>query len=458
MFALAVACLGALRVSVREGVAVGHVAPWRIDGRLLNATTLSLHPLAFEVRGFLSASECVELRRTATPRLETSDTQAIDAAWAEREAAQQLLQPFDMDEDGSLSAEEVRLTLERWFDVALSSAHVAAALTDAGLPPPPVPLHGAFASLAVRSRLTTWVMRLQQREPAVRNRVSSQAWLHVPQQPPPPPLPLSVHGEKEENETAATANEKKQVSASSEMLLESLSRRLGDLTQLPAAVLGRDNVQLQVVSYGMGGHYNHHHDSTHTMRASTPCCHLIDTKQPCKTCRFLTVLYYLNGGEHGDDGGDDGDGDVGAALTGGETVFPVAGQPDMDKDGFYLSQHSNQSRYCGVGGGSAGSMGLRVAPEMGKAVLFYSHHLDEERGWKGELDWTSMHASCPVRAGRKWLANHWVQLADTAWEEVAHGVKQKKKREAAAARPNKGKKRKKKKKKKRKKKKAADEL
>jgi prolyl 4-hydroxylase len=44
---------------------------------------------------------------------------------------------------------------------------------------------------------------------------------------------------------------------------------------------------------------------------------------------------------------------------------------------------------------------LRVKPEVGKAVLFYSQLED------GNLDDLSQHAAKPVQEGEKWLINLW---------------------------------------------------
>jgi prolyl 4-hydroxylase len=45
---------------------------------------------------------------------------------------------------------------------------------------------------------------------------------------------------------------------------------------------------------------------------------------------------------------------------------------------------------------------LKVTPELGKAVLFYSQLPD------GNMDDFSQHAALPVKDGEKWLINLWV--------------------------------------------------
>ena len=76
--------------------------------------------------------------------------------------------------------------------------------------------------------------------------------------------------------------------------------------------------------------------------------------------RWATLLFYLN---------DD--------MEGGETSFP---------------------RWVN----SKTAKPLKVVPEKGKAVLFYSLLPD------GNMDDLSQHSSIPVRKGEKWLTNLWV--------------------------------------------------
>ena len=373
------------RISVRDGVAVGHVSTWRIGGRELNATTLSLRPLAFEIDDYLTGEECASLRRAATPSLKQSATQQGGAA--EAQAA-----PIDADGDGRLSAAELRLTLDHWHAATLSPAQVLAMAEELELLSPKqrrLARGGGGGGLGarglslkkvgsrkVRAAIAAWVAALAQRAPLVRNRLSRQAWLRTTASPPP--------------------------------VLEALRGRLVELTGLPEALLGEANTELQVLSYGRDGHYHHHHDST--ALSPQPCCHVVGSSGSgnCKACRFATVLYYLNDGAEG--GGSE-------RLAGGETAFPVAGRTgDFTGDASVLDWHlgpsSHSGRYCAEGGGA-----LRVTPKRGKAVLFYNHELDEQAGWKGQIDWFSMHAACPVRAGTKWLANHWVMLADDPRDE-----------------------------------------
>ena len=76
--------------------------------------------------------------------------------------------------------------------------------------------------------------------------------------------------------------------------------------------------------------------------------------------RFATLLFYLNDG-----------------MVGGETEFPR-----------WVNAETFE--------------GLKVKPEAGKAVLFYSQLPD------GNMDDFSQHAAKPIKDGEKWLINLWV--------------------------------------------------
>jgi len=100
---------------------------------------------------------------------------------------------------------------------------------------------------------------------------------------------------------------------------------------------------LQVVRYKKGEEYTAHHDFVYP-----------EQRHRHQPTRFATLLFYLN---------DEG-------LEGGHTMFPRA-----------VNRHDYH--------------GLRVKPEKGKAVLFYSMLED------GNVDDRSQHASEPIEAGEK---------------------------------------------------------
>eukprot|EP00936_MAST-01D_sp_MAST-1D-sp1_P000708 g708.t1 len=358
-------------ISVRDGVAVGHTQAWDIDGRSLNATTLSLRPLAFEIPGFLDASECDLLQRAANRLgMHRSDTKAQAGAPASA------LDAIDADENGMLDLDELRLTVEHWHDVSLDRKQALQMAQETSLRPAQRGEGKRWVvdssqlsrqARANRASLSRWVADLTRSRPVARNRQSEHTFL--------------------QSSTAPDTAPPKDV----DKLLGTLRRRLRALTGLPAALLSSRNTDLQVV-------------------------------------KFLTVLYYLNGVvENSTDTSGSGDGD-GASVTelrGGATAFPVADQQAHFADDsavmqWHLGENSHFANYCAPNG-----PGVRVKPSRGKAVLFYNHQLDRAQQWKGQIDWLSMHAACPVESGTKWLANHWVQLDDSAtteWEHVRRNV------------------------------------
>ncbi|PFX31382.1 Transmembrane prolyl 4-hydroxylase [Stylophora pistillata] len=75
--------------------------------------------------------------------------------------------------------------------------------------------------------------------------------------------------------------------------------RVVKLTQLPREIVeGAES--LQVVKYDKYGHYHAHYDSSGTGDDSMICCHQTRNKTlPCRICRLVTILYYLNDVEEG---------------------------------------------------------------------------------------------------------------------------------------------------------------
>ncbi|CAB3364018.1 Hypothetical predicted protein [Cloeon dipterum] len=104
--------------------------------------------------------------------------------------------------------------------------------------------------------------------------------------------------------------------------------------------------ELQVVNYGIGGHYEPHFDFAR--KEETNAFKSLGTGN-----RIATVLFYMS--------------DV---AQGGATVFP----------------HLNAALW----------------PEKGSAAFWYNLHKS------GEGDYLTRHAACPVLAGSKWVSNKWI--------------------------------------------------
>ncbi|XP_010030509.2 probable prolyl 4-hydroxylase 9 [Eucalyptus grandis] len=113
-----------------------------------------------------------------------------------------------------------------------------------------------------------------------------------------------------------------------------------------------------VLPYEIGQKYSSH-------------CDAFDPAQygPQKSQRVATFLLYLSDVEEG-----------------GETMFPF--ENGMNMDGTY------DFKKC---------VGLKVKPRQGDGLLFYSLLPN------GTIDPTSIHGSCPVIKGEKWVAPKWIR-------------------------------------------------
>ncbi|XP_018564257.1 prolyl 4-hydroxylase subunit alpha-1 [Anoplophora glabripennis] len=121
-----------------------------------------------------------------------------------------------------------------------------------------------------------------------------------------------------------------------------VTKRVTDMTGLTMTTAE----ELQVVNYGIGGHYEPHFDFARR-----------DEKNAFKSLgtgnRIATVLFYMS--------------DV---PQGGATVFPV--------------------------------VGVALKPKKGTAAFWYNLHAS------GDGDKLTRHAACPVLAGSKWVSNKWI--------------------------------------------------
>lgn len=117
-----------------------------------------------------------------------------------------------------------------------------------------------------------------------------------------------------------------------------------------------------ILNYRYSQHYDSHMDS-------------FDPKEygPQPSQRIATVIVYLSDVEGG-----------------GQTVFKREGSKNANKA---ITNWTS----CDVDGG------LVYQPRMGDAVLFWSVRPD------GEIDPHSLHGSCPVTKGDKWIAVKWIR-------------------------------------------------
>ena len=79
-------------------------------------------------------------------------------------------------------------------------------------------------------------------------------------------------------------------------------------------------------------------------------------------------------------------------------------------------------RACNVGRNCKKS-NLRVKPEKGKAILWYSHEINDDTGWLGGSDPYSVHGGCDVKKGGKWIANNWISVSENRNDDIEFWVK-----------------------------------
>jgi len=151
--------------------------------------------------------------------------------------------------------------------------------------------------------------------------------------------------------------------AHNDAILNEIDYRTASLTGLPR----NHQEYVQVLRYGPSEKYDSHHDffDPKAYASDQNTLKLIDYG---KKNRFATVFWYLTDVEDG-----------------GHTIFPLAGGLPPVRD------HADCSR------------GLKVKPQKGKVIIFYS--LDAS----GVIDPLSLHGACPVGEGNvKWAANKWI--------------------------------------------------
>ena len=151
--------------------------------------------------------------------------------------------------------------------------------------------------------------------------------------------------------------------------LQEIDWRVASVTRLPRS----HQEDLQVLRYEKTQRYVSHHDffAPHLYKESPDTMHLI---QGGHRNRLVTVFWYMTNVE-----------------AGGTTYFPRA------------QGHSGLPRGRAVDFSSCDpDVGLHVAPQQGKIILFYSMKPD------GSFSDESLHGGCPVVNGTKWAANKWV--------------------------------------------------
>ncbi|KAK4401735.1 putative prolyl 4-hydroxylase 9 [Sesamum angolense] len=141
-------------------------------------------------------------------------------------------------------------------------------------------------------------------------------------------------------------------------VLEFVERKIARATMLPRS----HGEAFNVLRYEVGQRYISHYDSFNPAEYG-----------PQLSQRMAFFLLYLSDVEEG-----------------GETMFPYENGSNMNTGYDYRS--------C---------IGLKVKPRQGDGLLFYSLLPN------GTIDKTSLHGSCPVVNGEKWVATKWIR--DREW-------------------------------------------
>uniref|UniRef100_A0A4W5LN88 Prolyl 4-hydroxylase, transmembrane a n=1 Tax=Hucho hucho TaxID=62062 RepID=A0A4W5LN88_9TELE len=347
-----------------EGIRVGHVQRVSLKpDRIQEMKTLSLKPLLFEIPGFLSEEECGVVVQLAQLK-GLMESQATVPPGDQEEELQPLLSLspeetfslLDLDQDGLLQRQEILSHSRSRDGTWLSPENLRQILTGQEASP------AGVLTLEEFRRVCDGMSQhpLQQRGGTRRGqpkRKSRHTWLYQG--------PGSHH------------------------ILHALRNRVTHLARLPSPLVELSE-PLQVIRYEQGGFSHAHHDSSPS-HPETTCSH---TRLAGNTsahteisCRYITVLLYLNSVEGG-----------------GETTFPVADNRTYEEEALVQGgvDLTDTQQSCNRGN-------LRVKPTAGTALLWYNH-LSDGNGWMGELDEYSLHGDCPVTRGVKWVANSWVNV------------------------------------------------
>jgi len=359
-----------------DPVKVGHerrieVAP----GQTVSMVTAAVKPKAFLIDNFLTEAECDHVINKALTNGLHDSSLHIDP---ETRKSKQYTQGhsnsaigdfrhWDRNQDGEATIQEVKRMAEKTIKLYFNETDIKEMFEI-------LKINTLDDGIITRDEFTTmntaglsqYMNDLREENPRFRDRFSEQIWLR--------------QGD------------------SSDRVMQGLREKVRKLTNLPEYIVNGGEA-LQVLRYQPFGHYHAHFDSQDKeAHPDKPmCCHMDPDASPdnCRLCRLVTILYFLSDVEEG-----------------GETAFPVADKEDYDHEEFRKREKDdlyNLSKFCH-------NATLVVKPKKGRALLWYNHHLDNNK-WLGAMDYWSLHGGCDIIKGTKWLANNWL-TAPTA--ELAH--------------------------------------
>ncbi|EOA27746.1 hypothetical protein CARUB_v10023900mg [Capsella rubella] len=137
-------------------------------------------------------------------------------------------------------------------------------------------------------------------------------------------------------------------------LLAAIEEKIALATRIPSDYYESFNI----LRYQLGQKYDSHYDAFHPAEYG-----------PQKSQRLMTFILFLS-----------------TVEDGGETMFPFENGRNMNGSYDYEK--------C---------IGLKVKPQRGDAIFFYNLFPN------GTIDKTSLHGSCPVIKGEKWVATKWIR-------------------------------------------------
>lgn len=174
------------------------------------------------------------------------------------------------------------------------------------------------------------------------------------------PVSLMDKDQGKESKEFRTSTQARITSGESKKL-QGIEKRVSNLTRIPVT----HNEEVQILRYEKTQYYSAHLDNWDPAFYSSP--EMTAFMEHGHNNRQITVFWYLTDVE-----------------SGGETLFPRANGLPQPRDMYSCDQ------------------GLKVKPEKGAVILWYSLHPN------GNTDPNGLHAACPVQDGQKWSANYWV--------------------------------------------------